>query len=147
MLKPLNRFNNLAEALALQAIPAGKIDIPVKYLVSGINRYEKLRLGAGLQTNTLFSKWLSVGAYAGYGLGDHAWKYGANLVLTADTRTHTEWRFSFSQDLQEPGTVPYFTENATLYPTACCEACLRPGWIACSNSGSCSIPNHALICN
>jgi hypothetical protein len=115
MLAPLNKYNDFIEAMLLQAIPVGKIDIPFKYLVSGLNRYEKLRIGAGLQTNTLFSNTVSVGGYTGYGFGDKAWKYGGNMALTFNRRTHTELRFSFSQDIQEPGTIPYFAENATLY--------------------------------
>jgi hypothetical protein len=115
MLAPLNSYNNFIEAMLLQAIPVGKIDIPFKYLISGLNRYEKFRIGAGLQTNTQFSNTVSVGGYAGYGLGDQAWKYGGNMVLNFKRRTHTELRFSFSQDIQEPGTIPYFAENATLY--------------------------------
>jgi hypothetical protein len=111
----LNTFNDLTTLLALQAISWGKTDIPFRYLVSGINSYEKLRLGFGVQTNTLLSKWVSAGGYIGYGLGDNAWKYGGNLAFTFNRRTHTELRFSFKQDLQEPGVVPFFTENATLY--------------------------------
>ncbi len=113
--KTLNSVNTLSEVFALQAIPWGKTDIPFKYLVSGINSYEKLRLGFGLQTNTLLSNWVSAGGYFGYGLGDKAWKYGGNLVFNFNRRTHTELRFSFRQDLQEPGAIPFFTENATLY--------------------------------
>ncbi|MEO8173158.1 MAG: DUF5686 family protein [Sediminibacterium sp.] len=115
MLKPLNQYNDFIEAMLLQAIPAGKIDIPFKYLLSGLNKYEKVRVGFGLQTNTLFSNTFSIGGYAGYGLGDHAWKYGSNLVLNFNRRTHTELRLSFKQDLQEPGIIPYFADNATLY--------------------------------
>lgn len=115
MLKPLNQYNDFLEAMLLQAIPMGKVDIPFKYLISGLNRYEKIRLGAGFQTNTLLSNTFSFGGYAGYGFGDHAWKYGGNLGLNFQRRTHTELQFLFRQDLQEPTTIPYFTENATLY--------------------------------
>ncbi len=110
-----NGINNLTEAFALQAIPWGKVDIPFQYLLSGVNRYEKIRLGAGFQTNLLWSKWFSVGGYGGYGIGDKSWKYGSNLVFTFNRRTHTELHLSFEQDLQEPGNIPYFSENAVLY--------------------------------
>ncbi len=115
MLNMFNAINNFTEAAALQAIPWGKIDIPFKYLIGGANSYEQFRLGAGFQTNTLFSKWLSVGGYTGYGFGDHAWKYGGNLAFTFNRRTHTELQFSYKQDLQEPGTISFFRDNATLY--------------------------------
>ena len=115
MLNMFNAINNFTEAAALQAIPWGKIDIPFKYLVGAANRYEQLRLGAGFQTNTLFSKWFTVGGYTGYGFGDKAWKYGGNLAFTFNRRTHTELQFSYKQDLQEPGTIAFFNDNATLY--------------------------------
>jgi hypothetical protein len=115
LLAVLNLINGLTEAFALQAIPIGKVDLPFQYLFSGANPYEKFRIGAGMQTNLLFSKWFSIGGYAGYGLGDKAWKYGGNLLFTFNRRTHTELRFSFAQDLREPGNVPYFIENENLY--------------------------------
>ncbi|MBV9989644.1 MAG: carboxypeptidase-like regulatory domain-containing protein [Chitinophagaceae bacterium] len=115
LLGMLNLINGLTEALALQAIPVGKIDLPFQYLFSGVNPYEKFRIGAGAQTNLLFSKWVSIGGYAGYGIGDKAWKYGGNVLFTFNRRNHTELRFSFAQDLREPGNVPYFIENETLY--------------------------------
>ena len=111
----LNRFNKYSEVIALQAIPWGKVDIPFRHLISGINSYEKVRLGFGIQTNTFLSNRISLGGYVGYGLGDQTFKYGGNIALTFDKRTHTELRFSFRQDLIEPGTIPFFAENATLY--------------------------------
>jgi hypothetical protein len=111
----LNTMNGITEALALQAIPIGKIDIPFQYLFAGVTPYEKFRPGIGAQTNQLFSNWFSTGGYVGYGLGDHAWKYGANVLFTFNRRSHTELRFSLSQDLREPGAVPYFTDNENLY--------------------------------
>jgi len=115
ILKTLNTVNQFSETLVTGVLPAGKIDIPLKYLFSGTNQYEKLRLGAGLQTNTSFSKWFSIGGYGGYGFGDKAWKYGGNLELTFNRRTNTRIRFSFSQDLEEPGNVAYFNENSSLF--------------------------------
>jgi hypothetical protein len=113
----MNALNGITEALALQAIPLGKVDLPFQYLFSGVTPYEKFRPGLGAQTNLLFSNWFSIGGYAGYGLGDHAWKYGGNVFFTFNRRSHTELHFSFSQDLREPGTVPYFTDNETIYST------------------------------
>ena len=113
--KQLNKFNTLFEALALEAIPWGKIDLPFRYLLSGLNNYEKLRLGIGFQTNTKFSNWFSVGGYTGYGFGDNAWKYGGNLELTLNRRTATSLRLSFQQDLKEPGTIEYFKENGSIF--------------------------------
>ncbi len=114
MQKRLNSINTFTEVIALQAIPSGVIDIPIRYLISGVNQYEKIRLGFGLQTNTKFSKWFSVGGYGGYGFGDKAWKYGSNVQLSFNRRTNTFLRVSFSQDLQEPGNIEYFKDNGAI---------------------------------
>jgi hypothetical protein len=111
VLAALNTMNSLIEIAGLQAIPAGKIDIPLKDILSGVNGYEKLRVGIGFQTNPLFSQWFSAGLNTGYGTGDHAWKYGGNLTFTTHARTNTRIRFSFRQDLEEPGNLLYFKQN------------------------------------
>ncbi len=116
--KLLNQFNNInkfGEMGALQAIPAGWVDLPFRRLISGLNPYEKIRLGLGIQTNTNFSKWFSVGGYAGYGMGDKAWKYGANLELMFNRRTQTTLHLFYSQDLKEPGIIEYFKDNGIIF--------------------------------
>ena len=111
----LNGFNKYSEIFALQAITWGKFDIPFKSIITGINSYEKLRLGFGVQSNPLLSKNISIGAYAGYGFRDKAYKYGGNLSFKLDKKNQNEIMLSFKQDLTEPGTTPYFAENSTLY--------------------------------
>jgi hypothetical protein len=113
-LKRLEKANKIVNALALNAIPWGKIDIPFKYLTNGINRYEGLRLGGGFETNPLLSKFIAVGAFAGYGLKDKAWKYGGNLIFTLQERTTTNIQLSYSQNLEEPGNVDYFSKNGSV---------------------------------
>lgn len=115
ILNVFDKMNKIAAALAISAIPWGKVDIPFKYLFSGANDYEKFRLGAGIQTNTGLSKWFSTGGYIGYGFGDKAWKWGANLEFIFNDRTRTKLRFDFSQDLQEPGSIPFFNENSSVF--------------------------------
>ncbi len=113
-LKRLEKANKIVNILALNAIPWGKIDIPFKYLTNGTNRYEGFRLGGGFQTNPLFSKFISIGTFAGYGLKDKAWKYGGNLLFTLQQRTTTTIQLGYSQNLEEPGNVDYFTKNGSV---------------------------------
>lgn len=113
-LNALNSGNRLIEILALQALTVGKIDIPLKYFLTGINNYERIRLGGGLQTNEFFNKTISFGGFAGYGIKDKAWKYGGNMLLTFDKRTATTARFSYSRDIIEPGNTDYFTRNGSV---------------------------------
>jgi hypothetical protein len=107
----MENVNKLVEVLALKAIPFGKIDLPLKYLLGGINRVENFRIGVGFQTNSLLNKFISVGAFGGYGIGDKAFKYGGNVSLNLYQRTATELKVSFAQDVAEPGSAPYFTQN------------------------------------
>jgi hypothetical protein len=111
----IEKANKAFQILAIEGIPWGKVDIPFKYILSGINKYESFRLGAGVQTNPSFSKWISVGGFGGYGIKDKAFKYGANLQLNLDKRTNTWLWFNYARDIEEPGNVNYFTENGTVF--------------------------------
>jgi hypothetical protein len=89
---------------------AGKI--PVKFLDIDLlefyknNDYEGTRLGLGLSTNDKLSKAFSIGGFAGYGLKDKEFKYGGHLVLKLDREKETELRFSYQNNLKEPGLDP-----------------------------------------
>ena len=111
----IEKVNKAFQILSLEGIPLGKVDIPFKYIISGINRYESFRIGAGLQTNPLFSKWFSVGGFAGYGLRDKAIKYGGNIQLNLQQRTNTVLRLDYSRDISEPGSVDYFVRNGSVF--------------------------------
>ncbi|HNU87853.1 MAG TPA: DUF5686 family protein [Ferruginibacter sp.] len=111
----IEKVNKAFQVLAIEGIPWGKLDIPFKYIISGINKYESFRIGAGLQTNTLFSKWFSAGAYAGYGLRDKAWKYGGNIQFNFKQRTNSILRFDYTRDIAEPGNTDYFVRNGSVF--------------------------------
>ncbi|MFZ1306267.1 MAG: DUF5686 family protein [Ferruginibacter sp.] len=111
----IEKVNRAFQILSLEGIPLGKVDIPFKYILSGINRYESFRIGAGLQTNALFSKVFSAGGFAGYGLRDKAFKYGGNIQFNIQQRTNTVVRFDYSRDIAEPGNVDYFVRNGSVF--------------------------------
>ncbi len=111
----LGKATTAFQLLAIEAIPWGKIDIPFKYILSGINKYETFRIGAGFQTSTLLSKFITVGGFAGYGLRDKAWKYGGNLSLNFNERTGTTLRLNYARDIAEPGNVDYFVRNGSVF--------------------------------
>ncbi len=113
-LNNLNKLNKIVTAISLNAIPWGKIDIPFKYFINGINRYEGFRIGGGLQTNQLFSKYFSLGGFAGYGVKDNAWKYGGNILLNLKERTATNITISYEQNLSEPANVDYFFNRTSV---------------------------------
>ena len=107
-LNKFNRLNNIVTTISLNAVPWGKVDIPFKYFINGINKYEGFRIGGGLQTNPLFNKYFSLGAFAGYGVKDKAWKYGGNIILNLKERTATNITLTYEQNLSEPANVDYF---------------------------------------
>lgn len=111
----IGKANKAIQLLTTEGLPYRKIDIPFKYILSGINKYESFRLGGGFQTNATFSKWLSVGSYAGYGLRDKSWKYGGNIKLEIKQRTGTTIRLSYIRDIIEPGNVDYFIRNGSVF--------------------------------
>lgn len=67
------------------------------------NRYEVLRLGIGLSTSPKFSDWLTLGAWAGYGFGDGAWKYGGNVEMLFERNTNFSLNLSAQHELFETG--------------------------------------------
>jgi hypothetical protein len=69
------------------------------------NNYEHSRVGAGLQTNERLLKWLSVGGWAGYGFGDHQWKYGAFAEVYADRNKEFVFHAGYADDITDPGRV------------------------------------------
>lgn len=111
----MEKVNKGFQLLAIEGVPWGKVDIPFRYILSGINKYETFRIGAGVQTNAKFSKWFSAGGYAGYGIRDKAWKYGGNLQLNFLQRTGTSLRFDYSRDIVEPGMVDYFLRTGSVF--------------------------------
>jgi Family of unknown function (DUF5686)/CarboxypepD_reg-like domain len=115
VLNNMEIVNKVVEVAALEALPWGKIDLPFKYLLSGINKYENFRLGAGFTTNSTFNKWFRFGGYLGYGFGDKSFKYGGNASLILNERTNTSINFSYKQDIEEPGNVNFFDNNGSIF--------------------------------
>jgi hypothetical protein len=67
------------------------------------NDYEGTRLGAGFSTNDKLSKVIYFDGFAGYGIKDREFKYGGHLALTLGKNRETEFRFSYQNNLKEPG--------------------------------------------
>ena len=110
--RKINSTSNFLLDLAVtQAIPLNKnLEIPLKYVLNSVNQYEKTRLGFGLRTTPQFSNWLTLEGNVGYGFGDNAWKYGGNMQFNFDKLQHNYLKFSYLQDLAEPGTNTNFQQ-------------------------------------
>jgi hypothetical protein len=90
------------EGLFVGRFKAGAFFLPLEYLVQ-LNQYESIRLGLGFQTGNSLSKIFSLEGYAGWGFKDEALKYGGGLRINVSTAKDAYFRFSYRQDLLEPG--------------------------------------------
>lgn len=102
--KHFDRYVSYIEHLPEGKLSIGKIDVDLKRLFSS-NKYENIRAGLGLQTNDRLLKWLSIGAWGGYGFGDAHWKYGAFAELYADKVHEFTFKAGYADDINDPGRV------------------------------------------
>lgn len=82
----------------------GIFDIDIARILL-INKYENVRLGLGLQTNDKLIKWLSLGAWGGYGFKDKQWKYGGFAEVYANKYRDFVLRAEYADDITDPGRV------------------------------------------
>jgi hypothetical protein len=96
-------------------IPVKFIDIDLMEFLKN-NDYEGTRIGLGLSTNDKMSKVFSVGGFLGYGLKDKELKYGGHLTFNVDRESEAEIKFSYQNNLKEPGLDP--RDNFNLLSTS-----------------------------
>lgn len=82
----------------------GIFDVDVARILL-INKYENVRLGMGLQTNDKLIKWLSLGAWGGYGFKDKQWKYGVFAEVYANKYRDFVVRAEYADDISDPGRI------------------------------------------
>ena len=105
-------FADLYPGLIVGKIPVKFIDIDLFRLFYN-NAYEGTRLGLGLSTNDKFSKLISAGGFAGYGMKDEKLKYGGHFDLIINKEKDAYLRFSYQNNLKEPGLD--MNENYSLF--------------------------------
>ena len=98
------------EGLYVGKFRAGSFYIPIEHVIQ-LNQYEVVRLGIGFQTGEKISRLASLEGNIGYGFGDQALKYGGALQLNLHSKKEVALRFSYKQDLLEPG-KPNFIKSA-----------------------------------
>lgn len=67
------------------------------------NKFEGFRLGLGLYTNEKLFKHVSLGGYFGYGLKDHQWKYGGEVIWTIHEYNELILKGGYQNTLVEAG--------------------------------------------
>lgn len=94
----------LLTAAASGMLPLGPIDLDLASIVD-YNRYEGIRLGAGLYTHPRLLRGTTLGGHVAYGFSDKAVKYGGRADVLLHRGTDLHLRLSYMHDLQESGSV------------------------------------------
>ena len=69
------------------------------------DKYQGVRLGAGIKLNEKFNETFSPDVYFGYGFKDHRWKYGLGLDMKLSQKRTSVFRIDFSDDVFPAGRV------------------------------------------
>jgi hypothetical protein len=116
--KELLRFG---ERLYLGQFPLAFVNLDLNKIFS-LNYLEGLRLGLGMHTNQNFSKKWQLGGYAGYGLKDERFKYGADVSYNFTNPINLSLNATYNFDVYEAGAqtfpfdiVQYSTEPLRKY--------------------------------
>ncbi|MBS1615287.1 MAG: hypothetical protein JST06_04125 [Bacteroidetes bacterium] len=99
-----DRYLPFLEKITEGKIPIGPFDADLSRLYR-YNSYEGSRYGLGLQTNERLNRHFSLGAWAGYGNRDAAWKWGGFAEVYFDAFKETKLNISFQHELQDPGRI------------------------------------------
>lgn len=78
------------------------IDFDITKLFS-YDKYQGIRLGAGLKLNENFNKTFSPDGYFGYGFKDHTWKYGLGLDVKLSQKRTSIFRIDYVDDVFAAG--------------------------------------------
>ena len=101
-------------ALSSSQIPIGPISLDLLRFLA-VNQLEKVRLGVGAHTNDRFSQKWRLGGYAGYGLRDMRWKYGADAYYQPGGKFGRFRAFAtFDHDLRQSASVTFLQPNIDL---------------------------------
>lgn len=103
----------ILEGLFIGRFRAGSFYLPTEYLIR-FNQYEGVRLGFGFQTGEKISKRFNLEAYGGYGTNDKALKYGGAFQLNISERRDAHLKFSYQQDVFEPGKSNFLKSGGTV---------------------------------
>lgn len=109
-IKTIRTLYKIVEIVVLGYIETGPFNISVDDLFEW-NRYEGTRLGLSLATNNSIADWFSLTGSVAYGLKDKAIKYGGSLQFNVNEKRDLHLKFSYRQDVEEPGKVELFEKT------------------------------------
>jgi hypothetical protein len=103
-IKNFERLVRFGEGYFDGTLPIGKVNIEPNRFLS-VNRYEGLRLGAGLETNELFSRKYFFGGYFGYGFRDKTFKYSARAGINLLPENRLTLTGAYRSEILEAGGI------------------------------------------
>jgi hypothetical protein len=108
---------NLLTGLFRGKLPLGPVDLELPRVLS-LNRFERVRLGLGLRTNSKLAPWFTLGGYWGYGFLDREAKYGGDLALHLNRRSDMDLQLVYFRDLLESGGTAWYREQTRPFSSA-----------------------------
>ena len=99
----LDKFLKIPQKLFEGKYPLKYFDIDLLN-IARFNKYEGTRLGVGFFTNDDILKNVSLGAFAGYGFKDNAWKYGGELQVDVPGKKDISLSLKYENSIREVGT-------------------------------------------
>jgi hypothetical protein len=109
----LDRIVTGMAMLTTGKIRMGKLNWDINEFLK-INRYEGVRLGAGLHTNKSLSTFFNVGGYGGYGFRDKAFKYGGDVNIFLTEKNEISLFALYQNDITEFAGTTFYLDNNPL---------------------------------
>ena len=109
----LDRMVFFTKGLIRGYVPVGKFNLLLDRFLK-FNRYEKVRIGAGIETGESLFGPIRIGAYGGYGIRDKAWKYGSHIRWAPASERQFEAKISYSNDILSIGRANFYKANGML---------------------------------
>ncbi|MFK7834247.1 MAG: DUF5686 family protein [Winogradskyella sp.] len=98
-----DRFLKFPQKFFEGRFPLKYVDVDLRNVIR-FNKHENVRLGAGFLTNDDLLKNVSLGAFAGYGFRDGAWKYGGSLDIDVPGKKDVSFHLNYENSIREVGT-------------------------------------------
>jgi len=112
LLDSIGRRNHLDAILKTQLslvkgyYPVGAFHVDLSKLID-YNDYEGFKLGFGLYTSPVFSKYFTTGGYYTYGFGDKDHKFGGKLAITPFENKENRFYLSYVNDVHVTGSFEF----------------------------------------
>lgn len=103
----LNQRAKALTGLLKGKLRVGMVDFDL-FKVIWYNKYEHIRLGAGVKLNEKFNRYISPDAYFAYGIYDKNFKYGAGIDIRTTLEKNSFFRVEYFNDVIAAGR---FSEN------------------------------------